>query len=497
MSMVRQPLELLHPSNSSNNNNNNNINGNSTRGSNRRNTGRKLDASNGQDPEISRTPFRKRRGIDVFLQQSRSLDEYCDEPASRGEGDEYACSPELCRIRLGSAVTSLHSSFDATLLARNHEDNSEYDTVTDDRDGGDSNTMNNQVGSIFRQSTMRLVPASPSWGNDSTEAGRSGRKHSLPVHVASDVTRYRQPGTVRKVPRRSDRLLATSSTPTKDTQTMPVPPSALKKASSTPLQPSLPSSMRRRRITYSGHPKPAASPFRKIPPSTPKIWNRQSYSEHPSTSKLLFGDRPEVTTTTTGATNTRYTPNHTTPLPIPSTIDGKVRTIQTCNTATTAGTSFDAINDTHDSHSPVSTPFRFTSFPASLPRVNPRSAKTPTESEATMLGRTLEHQYRTPSFDSATTMAGKEAGSRIRKHMSFTQALGSSPVADRRPENRNNGGQCFGVHFRSFRFVGKECSRQRIFGNHHSFHWTVNAIHVQDEPQRGVNTSPISTHTDR
>jgi len=90
----------------------------------------------------------------------------------------------------------------------------------------------------------------------------------------------------------------------------------------------------------------------------------------------------------------------------------KPKVMQTCNTATTANTShtsaLDLTIDTADqSHeSPTSTPFRFSAFPASLPRVHPRASDYKLSCE-------------TP-FDSGM----KTCPNTTRKKMTFSGALG-------------------------------------------------------------------------
>ena len=296
--MTRHPLELLHTSNS----------------------------------QI--TPFCKRHGVEVIM-QTRSLDDNFDELPNEDDGSQY------CGDGPASAVTSLHSSFDAALL---------------ERDDG--------VASIFRKNR---VSTTPSWDSSLQESEVIGRKHSLQP-VGAGTTELLHPGTVRKLPRRSSIPPRIDSTRTPGKPNRLPPPSTVKKTSLTP------SSARRRRMMQNQ--TKSRSPYRRIPPTTPR------YPRHAeqSSNKTLFGDGLD----------------HTTPTPSLSMTVLKSR-IQTGNTATTANTSFDATigSDTHESVSPVSTPFRFTSFPASLPRVNPRSS---------------DCQHSSP------------VSSNVRKRMSFTKA---------------------------------------------------------------------------
>ena len=257
-----------------------------------------------------RTLFERSSGAHhyPFRLRSRSLD-----------NDFGTMSDQTGESKSLSAVTHLHSSFDATLFDDEQEE------------------------SIFRRSN-RVSDAS-SW-EECADGEQSGRKHHLQL-VSIESAPLSTPGTVRKLPRRNSNPGATNpalgdKTPRRHHSR---PPTSKQTPSS---------ASRRRRAPLLQRDSPyRKSPFR-MPPAA-RTFNQQEANIPPVTGpKPLLGTPSQAT-------------------PIHSKVS-KTRKPETCQTATTAENSFDATTvDSQDPFSPASTPFRFASFPASLPRVNPRS----------------------------------------------------------------------------------------------------------------------------
>jgi len=213
-----------------------------------------------------------------------------------------------------SVVTALHSSFDASLL----------------EDEG-------QSASIFRP----------------TSAGKHARNAEEPDVVA--------PGTVRKLRRRSDLPPGPKNTPGRHSHNLRTKGSAkTAKGERTPT-----SAARRRRGTHQRR-SPRHQALSRIPPAATPVTFKFQDTTSPATPRVSLFDsttqlKPPQILTPTRAAATPALPQAT-----------AVKKTQTNQTATTVNSSFDGMNDSHETSSP--TPFRFTSFPASLPRVNnPRS----------------------------------------------------------------------------------------------------------------------------
>ena len=212
---------------------------------------------------------------------------------------------------LSSTVSSLHASFDATLM------NDEQKEL------------------IFRRST-RVYDAS-SWF-ESTDGELSGRKHLL-QHGSTQPATIPLTGTIRKLPRRS-------SNPDSVDKTSCVETPRRNHSKPPPLKQTPSSISRRRRALFLQRNSPyRKSPYRK--PPTPRVFQiREATDISTSLFKAQVG-----------------TPTRTTPDCV------KVRRkSETCHTAATVDNTVDATP-----LSPNSTPFRFALFPASLPRVNPRT----------------------------------------------------------------------------------------------------------------------------
>ena len=180
-----------------------------------------------------------------------------------------------------------------------------------------------------------------------TSAGKHARNAEEQDFVA--------PGTVRKLRRRSDLPPGSKNTPGRHSHNLRTQGSA----TGTPT-----SAARRRRGTLQRR-SPRHKASAKVPPAaTPVIFKFQETASPAVPRTSLFGG------TTTQLKHPVLTPTRagTPGLPYATT----AKKTQTCHTATTVNSSFDGMNESHETSSP--TPFRFTTFPASLPRVNnPRS----------------------------------------------------------------------------------------------------------------------------
>mmetsp|Transcript_29003 Transcript_29003/g.43819 ORF Transcript_29003/g.43819 Transcript_29003/m.43819 type:complete len:1038 (-) Transcript_29003:178-3291(-) len=255
----------------------------------------------------------------------------------------------------GSEKRSLDYSSDKTSSSSNdhYEDiasaatslNSSFDAAL----GEESTT-------IFR-SQPRIVETAASW--DATGGGEHflvGRKH-----LSSDLEDNQSPpSTVRKIPRRTSYDAAfTDSTPCRPLPTT-TRPFRLP-------QPTPGSSSRRRK----------AAPLENHKVKSPYPQQRNSSNPDP-----MYGELSP----------------HATPLFLPQLYQNNTTSKNnTCNTASTLDLTGDS-----QVESPVSTPFRFTSFPASLPRVN------------------------NPRFPLSDTPAAAACPQTTRKKMNFSSALGAS-----------------------------------------------------------------------
>jgi membrane-associated tyrosine/threonine-specific cdc2-inhibitory kinase len=227
---------------------------------------------------------------------------------------------------LSTAVTSLHSSFDAVLL-------------------GNDKTQ------IFRCAPPRVSLGSSPWDERSPGGDLSGLR-LLPRRT--ETTELIPPSTTRKQTRKTRSSSLTEFVQTPGRPLRP-PCSAMK----LPRQATTPNSSSRRR---------KASPLNLRQSKSPRPANFQAAS---SPSPLFpGGETPSILRHPASPLFQGMTPAAYNPLQL----DMKYKLQQTGNTAITANTSaLDITTDTEPSQeSPASTPFRFTSFPASLPRVHPR-----------------------------------------------------------------------------------------------------------------------------
>mmetsp|Transcript_10194 Transcript_10194/g.14964 ORF Transcript_10194/g.14964 Transcript_10194/m.14964 type:complete len:1086 (+) Transcript_10194:410-3667(+) len=268
-----------------------------------------------------KTPFRRKtQNPDAsalqILRTSRSLD--CS-----GGASECKRSLDYSSDNNSSSEQQQHLSYEEDIASAATSLNSSFDAAL----GEESKTIFRTAPPSSAAGAKGSV-ACASWDNASELSFVAGRKHR------GEDEEYTQPiGTVRKQPRRS----SSSDTPCRTTTNMraqhqvrilhqPTPGSSSRRRKATPLQ------------------------NRKV---------KSPYQHH-------------------------YTYNageispHATPLFLPQLHKNMVSKTNTCQTGTTFNSSsLDLTCDiTEQSHeSPVSTPFRFTSFPASLPRVNPRASQ--------------------------------------------------------------------------------------------------------------------------
>jgi membrane-associated tyrosine/threonine-specific cdc2-inhibitory kinase len=243
-------------------------------------------------------------------------------------------------------ASALHSSFDAALL----------------RDGSEIGLC----GSLFGDEDKLGTPRSPSWEESEPSLGElSGKKHLRP-RARAETIEANPPGTVRKQARRAVHGLS-AKTPGRPRLR---PPGSMKKpANSTPS-----SAAKRRRA-----PLPQRqSPMRRALPTTPAHFQTSSWT--PCTS-----GKPEHSSFLNGLVGTSFvaSPQALTPAAQGGPSGTTAKSMSKChNTGTTAAstalleTTF--ASDSLGTSSPTTTRFRFTSFPASLPRVNnPRNRQNP------------------------------------------------------------------------------------------------------------------------
>eukprot|EP00521_Asterionellopsis_glacialis_P008589 CAMPEP_0195286336 /NCGR_PEP_ID=MMETSP0707-20130614/3836_1 /TAXON_ID=33640 /ORGANISM="Asterionellopsis glacialis, Strain CCMP134" /LENGTH=1234 /DNA_ID=CAMNT_0040345969 /DNA_START=389 /DNA_END=4093 /DNA_ORIENTATION=- len=205
-------------------------------------------------------------------------------------------------------VAALHQSFDAALLesCRNENSNSSHEKQ------GEYSSWDEYDSNVVHESTLG--------------AELSGKKH-LRQQAMAEPAEMIHPGTVRKLPRRS----STTKTPTQKRSVFPLS-STVKKSG----QSATPGSTNHRRAQ---HRVPLA---RKSGSSSTQRPRSSQQQQHNAT---LTPTRPRSG------------------LPPNTALKASTRTQVTLETTTTE-------TDSHGTNSPVTTPFRFTSFPASLPRVN-------------------------------------------------------------------------------------------------------------------------------
>jgi len=329
---------------------------------------------------------------------------------------------EVVRENSKSTVLSLHSSFDGTPFRHHHaQQKDSIFRLGDNSNGGRDGSM---------WDTYVHGPNNSKGGeaSENADAELTGKKHLR--QQAHQTSISLPPGTVRKLPRRTGGGTTGLASTDNNEQHQPTPTTTSSVGSRTPgrhyltssSSSSAASSSQQHNFAYHGLPPPTPvsnlAPLRRRALSTP---GRGSSSSSSSSSlsrnspyrvskspfrkghvavattprSLLTGSK----TTTATSTPTRTALSTTTPIMKggntnigggPSTLI-KTRTSSSCaqttanttaNTTTTMSSALmlDATLDSEDAAtlSPA-TPFRFTSFPASLPRVQP---KTTTSSEA-------------------------------------------------------------------------------------------------------------------
>ena len=256
-----------------------------------------------------------------FILRTRSLEE-----SSQHDRELPRVGERVDQEFTKSAAVALHSSFDATMS--NDRSESPFRSDDDDEEKG----------------------RRASWYEDLGEL--SGKKHTLP-HL--ETVEQNLPDTVRKQARRVSTVSKTPARPRLR------PPGAMKKSAN--ITPS--SAAKRRRAHWQVH----DSPTSRVPP-TP--FQGQITSPPTTTVKLdgsIFGK---------GLSESPFSPSPPTLTPnrqIGLYGTGKSMSKYTGTTASTTvlETTVES-SDSVDTSSPTTTRFRFTTFPASLPRVNnPRS----------------------------------------------------------------------------------------------------------------------------
>jgi hypothetical protein len=287
-------------------------------------------------------PFSRLRrdvgGDQALIWRARSFDEAHSSMETSAER-----SDENHRDSEGDVSSALHSSFDAALLGSSRVDRSLF--------GFDDGKQDPQ----------------PSWEEDGDPSlgELSGRKH------AAETTEVIQPRTIRKKVARRDANIMDTKTPAKPRL---IPPGSAMKKCSDDFTPS--SAVKRRRA-----PLPQRkSPMRRVDPLIPSTLPFASSNSF--TPKTVRNDGGSFfgAGVASGIGSAKMLQTLT-----PARSDGPLSTMKSTsrwqNTGTTAGSTHletTIESDSVDTSSPTTTRFRFTSFPASLPRVNnPRDRHCP------------------------------------------------------------------------------------------------------------------------
>jgi hypothetical protein len=236
-------------------------------------------------------------------------------------------------------TTVLHSSFDAALLL-------------------DKTRIS---GPLFEKEVK--FGSSHSFCEDEVAQGElSGKKH-LRQRPGLETLEPNHPGTVRKQPRVAINAELNSKTPGR-----PRRPSGSTKKSIGSLTPS---SALKRRLEPLHHRK---SPIRRIVPQNTSVMKHSTLSPKP----IFSGHELPTFSSNFSHSPKTLTPKRTGPFGSTSTKKSMSKWYNTGMTATTAVLETTFETDSVDTSSPTTTRFRFTSFPASLPRVNnPRSRQCP------------------------------------------------------------------------------------------------------------------------
>ena len=279
-----------------------------------------------------------------MIWRTRSL----DEANSSMEQSDDGTTDEIVPRGGARAASALHSSFDAGLL---HDGSPVCGSLFGYDDGSDSRT--------------------PSWDEgDPSYGDRSSRKHQLPQAVAG-FSEAVVPGTVRK--KLAKRAANSLNAKTPGRPRLLPPGSVVKnKGSCTPT-----SAVKRRMA-----PLPQRkSPMRRVPPPAPSL----HLSAAAATPSRAQANEASLGTCAQGGNSFLRSPEALTPTRSGGPLSSSVRSLSKWHNTgtTTASTLLETTTesdsaDTSSPSSPTTTRFRFTAFPASLPRVNnPRNRQCP------------------------------------------------------------------------------------------------------------------------
>lgn len=307
------------------------------------------------------TPFRARSTTDStngspFILRTRSAEDTMK--TGRLQQPRHDDDQEDEELDLSAAVTSLNSSFDAAMLGA-------------------------EKAQIFRGAPPPRVSLASSWDESSSptshfnEGCLSGLK-LLPR--TAEATEVIPPSTVRK--QQTRKLRSSSLTESVQTPGRPVrPPGSVMRL---PRQ-RTPNSSRRRK----------ASPLQLRQSKSPRPTTLQQHQQQVTSTPRPYFPRGETPNILKHPSSPQFHDTQTPGISGQSVIELK-QLQQTGNTAITANTSaLDVTVDTEGSQeSPVSTPFRFTSFPASLPRVHPRPSDLTTPFGFTTTRKKVSYQSR-------------------------------------------------------------------------------------------------------
>ena len=261
--------------------------------------------------------------------RTRSLDESA--PFATTDVESQHAAQQNFELSPGCAM---HSSFDASML------NSDL---------------------TAQQQTPRSLFGDASWDENDPSIGETKERKNLRAHFSIDMPELPPPGTVRKSSRRSGEA-GMSRTPVRPR--FRPPGTAIKKA----VGKLTPASAKRRRAPL--HQR--RSPMQRMPPKTP----RDSSARHAGQPRSSLKQQ-EHTASVRKASGTGFAALDTIGKNIhdatPYGTSARRPSKLSLGTATTAASSL--LETTHDAADSVetsdtSTPFRFTSFPASLPRIN-------------------------------------------------------------------------------------------------------------------------------
>lgn len=359
------------------------------------------------------TPF---RNIDnnPFILRTRSAEDALKtgRRASQLGEEELEDDDEL---DLSSAVTSLHSSFDAALSASEIFREvplprvslaSSWDASSPMSQFNDSHLSGLKL--LPRKDSSEVIPPS------TVRKQRKTRSSSLPEAMQTPGRPLRPPGSVLKIPRQT--------TPNSSRRRKASPPTQQLRQTKSP-RPS--PSQRKERQEEQERQRVASTPR----PYFPRSDTTPSLLKHPSSPQ--FQSTPSIGNYESSLLNLKQ-------------VQQSGSTEMTSNSS-----ALDISGDTEASQeSPVSKPFQFTSFPASLPRVHPR----PSDGTATMfypntirkkvsyqsrLDATLEQPDVDPAHDEATALKRSRPMASVLRYPIDDTAAQNSSISSISGENAN------------------------------------------------------------